>query len=229
MGDKTLWDLFQHGGPVMWPLLASSILGLALVLDRLFVFAWWYQRMANVRDALRPLIREGAWAKAEQWCQRRGVYTNLARVYCRYRQRSRRTREDILRREGSIVLGQLEQRLRWLAMLAQIATLLGLLGTFHVMIVRFNQGEAGGPVQPNDFSSAIWEALLTTMFGLMIAIPCSAAYQMFEGQVDTVSREMGILVSYLDEWRKEAEARSEVKVLVDDATPPAKAETPARA
>jgi biopolymer transport protein ExbB len=103
-----------------------------------------------------------------------------------------------------LILGQLEAGLRWLAMLAQISTLLGLLGTFDVMIMRFAQGQMGGAqVQPAEFSSAIWEALLTTMYGLLIAVPCSAVYQVLEGRVDKTARQMEMLVSYLDQWRRE--------------------------
>jgi biopolymer transport protein ExbB len=206
-----LEELFEHGGPVMWPLLAASILGLAVILDRAIIFLWSSQNFKKVVATLRPWITAHAWAKAETWCRRRRSpfahpFTHLAGVYLQQRDQPKEIREDVLRREGSLFLGHLEKRLRWLAVLAQVSTLLGLLGTFHVMIVRFQEGQAtGGQVQPADFSAAIWEALLTTMFGLMIAIPCSAAYQLFEGRIDAVTRQMGILVSYLDEWRRNGE------------------------
>ncbi|HMB06033.1 MAG TPA: MotA/TolQ/ExbB proton channel family protein [Isosphaeraceae bacterium] len=208
--------LFVHGGPVMWPLLMASILGLAVIIDRALAFAWWYQNFDRVVTVLRPLITGREWSEAERWCRRRGPFTHLARVYLEQRTRTHDIREDVLRREGSLVLGHLENRLRWLAVLAQLGTLLGLLGTFYFMIYRFRpESLAGGQLQQADFFTAIWESFLSTMFGLLIAIPCTAAYHVFEGRVDTVSRQMGYLVSYLDEWVRTADERSRSGIAAD--------------
>jgi biopolymer transport protein ExbB len=212
MGEVALWELMERGGPVMWPLLAASLLAVALILDRAAVFLWNYQTLRGVTRRLRPLILAGAWDRAAKWCGRHGPLTLVARLYIDNRDQPREVREDILRREGSLLLGHFENRLRWLAVLAQVSTLMGLLGTFHVMIIKFYQAQATGrPMAPEDFSAAIWEAFLTTMFGLMIAIPCSAAYQLFEGRLDRIGREMGALVSYLDEWRRAAEKHANSK------------------
>jgi biopolymer transport protein ExbB len=205
--DRSITELFQLGGPVMWPLLLASIVGLAIIIDRVWVFATWHQKLDRLANALCPLVVARDWTKAEQLCQQRGVLWRLAGVYLRHRADAKGIRDDLLRREGLLILAHLERGLRWLAMLAQISTLLGLLGTFHVMIMRFAQGGGGGgPVQPADFSSAIWEALLTTMYGLLIAVPCSATYQVLEGRVDAIARELDILVSCLDEWCRRADA-----------------------
>jgi biopolymer transport protein ExbB len=130
----------------------------------------------------------------------------LAAVYLKQRNQPKEVREDLLRREGLLIIAHLDKGLRWLAMLAQISTLLGLLATFHVMIMRFSQGQAAGNFQTN-FISGVWEALLTTMYGLMIAIPCSAIYQVLEGRVDALARHMDILVSYMDEWQREKKSQ----------------------
>jgi biopolymer transport protein ExbB len=200
-----IWQLFQAGGPVMWVLLVTSLVALSVIIDRVSVFVWSHQRLEFVLDRLGPLIRAGDWDEASAWCHRRGSLMPVASAYVQHRDQPAAIREDIVRREGLIVLGRLDHGLRWLAVLAQVSTLLGLLGTFHVMIVRFHEGElSGAQVQPAQFSSAIWEALLTTMYGLLIAIPCSAVYQVLEGRVDAVSRQMDILVSCLEQWRREA-------------------------
>jgi biopolymer transport protein ExbB len=196
-------EMFERGGPVMWPLLMASILGLALVLDRAFTLLWWYQGFAPVIKALRPLVLNRAWSKAEEYCRRRGPFTYLAGVYLQQRDLPEKMREDVVKREGTVIVSRLEKRLRWLAALAQISTLLGLLGTFYFMIYRFRpEATASGQIPQAEFYAAIWESFLSTMFGLMIAIPCTAAYQVFEGRVEAVTRDMNVLVSYLDEWRR---------------------------
>jgi biopolymer transport protein ExbB len=221
MGDFPLWELFEHGGPIMWPLLAASILGLAIILERCVVFIAAYQRLGPVVAALQPLVRQRAWARAEQFCQRRGPLTQLARVYLARRDLPDKVREDVLRREGTLMLAHLEKRLRLLAALAQIGTLLGLLGTFYFMIYKFHpSATGGGQIQQSEFFAAIWESFLSTMFGLCIAIPCMASYQLFEGRVDALSRQLSVLVSYLDEWRRESEEPARVVRPLPPATVP---------
>src|SRR5262249_44798881 len=148
------------------------------------------------------------WSEAEEYCRRRGPFTHLARVYLLRRHETKEVREDVLRREGSLLLGHLEKRVRWLAVLAQISTLLGLLGTFYFMIYRFHPTvTGGGQIQQADFFAAIWDSFLSTMYGLAIAIPCSAVFQLCEGRIDAITRQMSVLVSYLDEWTRLAENR----------------------
>jgi biopolymer transport protein ExbB len=204
-----LVEMFERGGPVMWPLLAASVLGLALILERCLVFAWAFQRFGPVVRRLQPLMVTGKWTEAEQWCRRRGAFTHLALVFVQNRDQPATIREDVLRREGTLALSHLEKRLRWLAALAQVSTLLGLLGTFYFMIYRFRpEATASGQIPQAEFFAAIWESFLSTMFGLIVAIPCTAAYQVLEGRVDSVARDLGVLTSYLEEWRRKAEVRS---------------------
>lgn len=199
-----IWEIFKLGGPVMWLLLATSLVALSVILDRFVTFFRWRQKSDAVLDALEPMVRAGSWDDAAAWCNSRlGPFSNLASVYLCNIQQPREVREDLLRREGLIIVNHLDRGLRRLAMLSQVSTLLGLLGTFHVMIMRVVAGQMGGaaglPV------SSVWECFLTTLYGLMIAIPCSLAYQLLEERLDHVTLELDILVSHLDEWRRSAE------------------------
>ena len=193
----------------MWLLLATSIIALAFIFERLIVFLQCRQDFYHVVGVIEPLITNGIWEKAEKWCNgHNGPFAAMIIIYLRYRDEPTEVREDLLRRQGLLIIAHLDQHLRLLAMIAQVSTLLGLLGTFNVMIVRFAQGQAVGG-QTANFSSAIWQALLTTMYGLLIAIPCSAIYQILEARVDAIARNLDILASYLDEWRREADKRSD--------------------
>jgi biopolymer transport protein ExbB len=199
-------EMFVRGGPVMWPLLCASVLGLALILERAIVFIVWFQSFRRVVRNLQPLVLAGAWARAEEWCRQRGPFTYLAGVYLRNRNEPSKIREDVLKREGTLAIAHFERRLRWLATLAQVSTLLGLLGTFYFMIYRFHpEATASGSIPQAEFFAAIWESFLSTMFGLIVAIPCTAAYQVYESRVDAISRDLGVLVSFLDEWCRNAQ------------------------
>lgn len=200
----TPWEIFKLGGPVMWLLLMTSVVAVGIILDRCTTFYRWRQRSEVVLEALEPLVRERSWDAAAAWCRvRQGPFSNLAAVYLQHIHEPREVREDLLRREGLVIIGCLDRRLRRLAMLAQISTLLGLLGTFHVLITRFAAGQLGST--SGLASSSVWECFLTTLYGLLIAIPCSLVYQLLEERIDGVSRELEILVSRLDEWRRCAE------------------------
>jgi biopolymer transport protein ExbB len=76
-----------------------------------------------------------------------------------------------------------------------------LLGTVTGLVVAFQRIESlTGTVQPGDLAGGIWEALLTTVFGLVVAIPCMAAYYGFEHKADAIARRMQFVVSELNEY-----------------------------
>ena len=94
-------------------------------------------------------------------------------------------------RVGSAQIRNLESWLRGLSSIAHLSPLLGLLGTVTGMITAFMRlEEAGSRVDPSILSGGIWEALLTTAFGLTVAIPAMAAFYYLEGEVDQVRAAM---------------------------------------
>jgi biopolymer transport protein ExbB len=69
------------------------------------------------------------------------------------------------------------------------------------LVTAFHQIEIRtGQVQPSDLAAGIWEALITTVFGLVIAIPCLAGYHLLDSQVGKVGLQLQWLTVYLDEW-----------------------------
>jgi biopolymer transport protein ExbB len=215
MWDFSPWELFLRGGPVMWPLLACSILGLALILDRGLALFTRHKSFPRFVERLEPLGRSGQWDKMVQRAQGTSPYDWIVRTFAVQRQRPSAERLDILQREGSLALAPLETRLRWLSMLGQLAPMLGLLGTVTGLVEAFHQVERlGGQVQPSDLASGIWEALLTTIFGLVIALPCLTAHHFFEGRIEALSVNMGHLVSYLQEWEAASHAEAPADVIL---------------
>ena len=96
-------------------------------------------------------------------------------------------RRSEIERCGGDTIRKFESGLRPLAMIAQIAPLLGLLGTVLGMIASFFAlGEATGQADPLRLAEGIWQALVTTAVGLTVAIPALAAYLGFEGWIDSV-------------------------------------------
>ena len=95
----------------------------------------------------------------------------------------------------------MERRLSWLGLLAQVAPLLGLLGTVIGLMTMFHQMELkGSQVQTADLAVGIWQKLLNTAFGMLIAIPCLFAYYWLDGRVGVVTLQIEWITSYLKEW-----------------------------
>ena len=100
-------------------------------------------------------------------------------------------RDTEITRVGSEEVRNLESYLRGLEVIANLSPLLGLLGTVIGMIKAFARLEAAGTkVDPSILAGGIWEALLTTAFGLSVAIPALAAFYLLEGEVENVRAQM---------------------------------------
>jgi biopolymer transport protein ExbB len=182
-----LLQLFQDGGFMMYPLLLFSLLGLGVILAKL-----WVLHVAN-RDA-RRLLEEVSDLARERRLDEALTLSNqtpgpvaailasgLARI------RDRRTGDDVekaMSSTGKIELGFLERGMVVLATVATVAPLLGFLGTVWGMIEAFGAIEAAGQVEATLVASGIKIALITTATGLIIAIPINIAYNYFVTRID---------------------------------------------
>lgn len=198
---QTLQEAFEIGGPVMWPLLGASVVAVAVIVERAVTYG--LQRLPFERfverlcDAVRAGDREGA---ERVVASGKGPIARLAAVFLSVQDRPKEARDELLKREGGVLLEVVEKRLPLLRLVTQVAPILGLLGTVHGLLFAFWGLEAvEGPIEPADVAGGIGSALTTTVFGLSIAIPSSAFLLMFEETVDRVARRMGFLVSHLEE------------------------------
>lgn len=100
--------------------------------------------------------------------------------------------QDELQRYGIALIAELKAYLRPMEVIATVAPLIGLLGTVIGMIEAFQAMEAAGKqVDPSVLSGGIWQALLTTAIGLIVAIPASLLHSWFERKVEITTQNMG--------------------------------------
>ncbi|WP_255448583.1 MotA/TolQ/ExbB proton channel family protein [Telmatospirillum sp. J64-1] len=192
--DKVL-DLMAAGGPIMYVLAALSILAAALVVMKVIQFTLARAWGNGTADRALELWHGGRGDEALPVLE---AHPNpVARVLdTAIRGRLRGTlSEEKLREETTRVAGlqldELKSGLRFLALVATLSPLLGLLGTVMGMIDAFQALEgAGNRVDPSILSGGIWVALLTTAAGLVVAIPAAAAHHWLEGVVDRIARRM---------------------------------------
>lgn len=186
-----MWSYFEKGGPVMWPLLALSILGITVIFWR-----WWALRQATsglvafMSDLRHKLVSRDV-PGAIVVCERhKGPVAAIVKAgllrYGRPKDELERALEDASAHE----LAELERGLPVLATVAMISPLLGFLGTVTGMINSFEALASVGLNNPAAVASGISEALITTAAGLAIAIPVQMAYNYFVTNVNSIVRSM---------------------------------------
>jgi biopolymer transport protein ExbB len=184
-------ELMEAGGPLMWPLLACSLLATTIVIDRLWVL--------RRRQIVPRHLLEQVWdwhrqdrLDAEHIEQVRGS-SPLGHVLAAAlvnRQHSREIMKDCIDEAGRQVVVGLERHLNTLGTIASITPLLGLLGTVIGMIKVFTAIVGSGIGDPTVLAGGISEALITTATGLSIAIPAYIFHRYFEGLVDQLAVDM---------------------------------------
>lgn len=172
---STVVSFFQQGGVFMYPIVVVLALGLAIAAER-----WLFLTMTTAKNKalwkkITPALKTGNFSAAAQIASKSKAAIALIMSYGLNRVRSARRREDIEKAmEESLmeVLPRLEKRTHYLATFANIATLLGLLGTIIGLIRAFTAVSNANPAEKADLLSAsISVAMNTTAFGLMAAIP----------------------------------------------------------
>lgn len=201
MPEFALLDYFHRGGPLMWVLLGGSVVAVALILERAAVYLAYGLRPDRWLDGVLVRLRAGDFDGAMAAAQRcRHPVARIVETYLRHRARPAKLRLDAIKRVGALTLERVEARLRILAAIAHLAPLVGLLGTVIGMVIAFAQIQAlTGAVKPSDLAGGIWEALITTVFGLLVAIPAMAFFHAFESHADRIARRMELAVHALDE------------------------------
>jgi len=184
-------EIFLKGGPLMYPILACSVLALAIFLERL----WTYLRVGNglhllVRDVEGLVLKERI-DEAIIVCQRSG--TPLARILIAALRNAGKPRVELkvaVEEVGAREAAPLERYLGLLGTIASISPLLGLLGTVFGMIEAFNVIALQGHGTPATLGGGISQALITTAAGLAVAIPILLAHKYLSSRADRMLLEM---------------------------------------
>jgi biopolymer transport protein ExbB len=171
----TTVKFFQEGGLFMYPIAIVLALGLAIALERWLFLTMTTAKNKALWNTITPYLKSGNLAGAVQVTSKSEAAIGQIMTYGLNRVRSARRREDVEQAmEESLmeVMPRLEKRTHYLATFANIATLLGLLGTIVGLISAFTAVATANPAEKADLLSAsISVAMNTTAFGLIVAIP----------------------------------------------------------
>ncbi len=193
--EKSLLDLYRAGGFWMHPILACSIGAVAVTVACGLQLRRATLHPLPLAQQLRQIREREVFSEAIPFCQLSSSL--LARVYTAALAQWRPDLLNVNRPEMEAVAGEIlaheEDRLmnlvNYLNVFAQLAPMLGLLGTVVGMIQSFDQLSAGHS-EPADLAGGISVAMITTAGGLMVAIPSLFLYFAFRGQLGTRIREL---------------------------------------
>lgn len=194
-------EFIRLGGILMWPIMACSVIALAVTLERLWRLRRAQTSMRDFMDAMRSILRQRRMQEALTLCDE--TDTPVARVVKAGVLKHERPKADIreaMQDAGRLEVPRLERYLGALATCTSVAPLLGLLGTVIGMIKCLAVVmHKGGQVIPGDLAEGIGNALITTAAGLSVAIPSLIAYNYLVSRVDNLVLEMEVSSSELVE------------------------------
>jgi len=187
---STLFSIIQAAGWTIWPLLACSVVALALVIERLVALRAVHVAPERLVEEVMALTRNQLPAPAvldalDANSVLGSVLAGGVRLACTEPRLTETALRDAFEAAGRAALHRLERSLNTLGTIASAAPLLGLFGTVIGMIEIFgSQTAASGAADPGRLAHGISVALYNTAFGLLIAIPSLMFYRYFRGRVD---------------------------------------------
>jgi len=185
-------DLFQRGGWTMWPLLVLAITGLVFIIERFVTLLIMNKNPKKFVEELKSKIEKEGIDAAIQFCAKNpspfARIIESALTEFQYVGKDKGAIEDAIAKAGVTELAFLDRGMPFLSVVITLAPMLGFLGTVSGMIGAFDAIALAGTVEPKLVASGISEALITTLTGLAIAIPVSAAYTYFQTVINGYSR-----------------------------------------
>ena len=183
-----MFELFRAGGPLMWIILACSVIALTIVFERLFSLRRNTVAPSRLLEQVLEMLEKGSLTpqKAELVAQHSPLGSVLSAGLANLHLGRDSMREAIEER-GKQVVHRMGHYLNALGTIASITPLIGLLGTVIGMIKVFTAITVSGVGDPTILSGGISEALITTAAGLSVGIPCLMFYRYFRNKISELS------------------------------------------
>jgi biopolymer transport protein ExbB len=188
----TLLELFKMGGIFMWPLLFFSIATAAIACERAVYLLSHNLRMDDLAETLKAYIAEGKLGEAESWLSglsKRRMGARILLVLVRRASLPEHLMEKAVEAEALGCINSLENGFNFLTALGSLSPLTGFLGTVSGMIGAFKSIAEASEVNAQIVANGIYEALITTVFGLVIAIAAMVSHSVFSHVVDSFAAE----------------------------------------
>ncbi|MEO5804453.1 MAG: MotA/TolQ/ExbB proton channel family protein [Verrucomicrobiota bacterium] len=180
------------GGPIIWVILATSAVAVAVFIERMLHYHRAQINSTEFLNGVRNVLKRDNVVEALAICDATpGPIPRLVKIAILNRDRGREGVREALEDAGFLEVPRLEEKLNLLATIAQIAPLIGLLGTAIGFIHIFGVIEdAGLLAHVSQLSRGVWQALICTAAGLALAIPSYAGYNYLVSRVNSIVLDM---------------------------------------
>lgn len=189
---NALPQLIAHGGLMIWVLIAASTVALLVFAERMLHYHRAQINSMEFLSGVRNVLKRDNIVEALSICDATpGPVPRLVKVAILSRERGRDGVREAIEEAGLMEVPRLEEKLNVLATLAQIAPLLGLLGTVLGFIDIFRELQlAGAHAHLEQLARGVWQALISTAGGIAVAVPSYAGYNYLVGRVNSIVLDM---------------------------------------
>tara|TARA_B100000035_G_scaffold315484_1_gene336983 strand:- start:39099 stop:39704 length:606 start_codon:yes stop_codon:yes gene_type:complete len=185
-----VWDIIIAAGWPIWPLIATSIFGVAIILERFWALRESYVIPQNLMEDVKKLVGSGSIKRdAVEALRANSPLGEIMAVAIENQNSSLEIIKDSIEEAGSLVSYKLERYLGALSTISTVAPLLGLFGTIIGMVELFSSFTSSGH-DVAVFARGISIALYNTAGGIVVAVPAMIAFRYFRSKVDHLVNEM---------------------------------------
>lgn len=183
-----MMDLIVKGGFVLWLIMALSLGGLAIIIERILYFRSIKIDEDKLFQRIKAAVEKGHYDEAMAICDNsESPFSALIKVGLEYRSYPESAQKEILKDAAAQEVPRLERNISALGTIAHIAPLLGLLGTVTGTMKAFGVlGRFGAVADPSILAKGISEALITTAGGIIVAVPAVISYNILVGKVNQI-------------------------------------------
>ncbi len=206
-------DYFLQGGGFMWPILVCGVAGIAFSIERLYHLLRSNIEVEDFASEVTGLLKSAGVKSAIAKCEEvSGPLGNIFRAALEHIDLGVTSAEKAIENRGSIEMANLEKNMSWITFFISTAPMLGFLGTVIGMIRAFDDIKQANDISPAVVAGGISVALLTTAFGLVIAVILqffqNVALNMIEGHILSMEIGSDALVETMMEMEKKGTLKS---------------------
>ena len=184
-------EQFVNGGPFMWPILITLLAGLAISAERMYSLLMSSIDAHKFFDEVSEKIKGGEVEEAVQLCDStQGPVADVFHAGLTRRHRGLSEVEKAMQNAGPMEMAFLEKNMIWLNAVVTIAPMIGFTGTVVGMVSAFDAIKAANDISPAVVAGGISQALLTTAFGLIVAMIIQVLQNYFVSRIDKLVLDM---------------------------------------
>jgi len=207
----SIFSIVVKGGWILIPIFISSVFAVAIIIDRYFVIRKSKLNVPSFMVKIRSYLKKGDITGAIEYCiEEKSPPANIIKKGLKKYKLGHERVKEAIETTGRQEINKLEKGLNVLATISGVAPLLGFLGTVTGMISAFMRIEdLQGAANPSDLAGGIWEALLTTAFGLAVGIIAFTFYNYLVAKIAKLVLDMEVISNDVVDILEDVELKSD--------------------